>query len=78
MKFMYRPRTDAGPIGWWPGTNDRHGNPLCAPQLLPADDERATRVIKPREIFEVDDDPVAAEFFSGHEHFRAIREGALR
>jgi hypothetical protein len=78
VKFQYRPRINTGPIGFWPGSLDRHGNPLAPPQLVSSDDSRATRVFEPRQIFEVDDDPVAAEFFGSHDHFRTVREGTLR
>jgi hypothetical protein len=76
VKFQYRPPVNTGPIGYWGGSVDRHGNPLAPPQLLSSTDSRATLVIEPREIFETDD-PVAAEFFANHDHFRTVLEGRL-
>jgi hypothetical protein len=50
---------------------------MAPPQLVSAEDSRATIVFAPQAKINVDD-PVACEFFSNHDHFRMVREGKLR
>jgi hypothetical protein len=76
-KFEYRPRVDLGPMAYWGGSADRHGNPLAPAQLVSPDDARAQIVFAPRAMIDVDD-PVACEFFTNHAHFRPVTQGRLR